>query len=140
MSTLNRQVHVIDEGQDEEQGSEAKKLAEKQMRESMKHTEQERMEALDHTKIVRLCEDVPEKIVTTGKEMEDKEERRLLEFLRNNHDAFAWSSSDLKGVDRTVIEHDLNTDPKVKPKMQRQSVAELSKLNRLKCANHPLND
>jgi hypothetical protein len=33
---------------------------------------------------------------------------------------FAWSKSDLTGVHRSVIEHALNTDPKVKPKLQRQ--------------------
>jgi ribosome recycling factor len=43
-----------------------------------------------------------------------------LQFLRNNQDVFAWSKSDLTGVHRSVIEHALNTDPRVKPKLQRQ--------------------
>jgi ribosome recycling factor len=33
---------------------------------------------------------------------------------------FAWSKSDFTGVHRSVIEHALNTDPKVKPKLQRK--------------------
>jgi hypothetical protein len=33
---------------------------------------------------------------------------------------FAWSKSDLTGVHQSVIEHALNTDPKVKPKLQWQ--------------------
>ena len=47
------------------------------------------------------------------------EESRLIQFLRNNHDVFAWSSSDLRGVNREVIEHELRVDPKVKPRKQR---------------------
>jgi hypothetical protein len=43
-----------------------------------------------------------------------------LQFLHHNQDVFAWSKSDLTGVHRSVIEHALNTDPKVKPKLQRQ--------------------
>jgi hypothetical protein len=37
----------------------------------------------------------------------------------NNKDVFAWSSNDLCGVNRDVIEHSLNVDPAFKPKKQR---------------------
>jgi hypothetical protein len=36
----------------------------------------------------------------------------------NNQDIFAWSSADLKGVSRDVMEHVLNVDPKAKPVRQ----------------------
>jgi hypothetical protein len=55
-----------------------------------------------------------------GTEVSTEDEGRLLQFLRNNQDVFAWSKSDLTSVHRSVIEHALKTDPKVKPKMQRQ--------------------
>jgi hypothetical protein len=55
-----------------------------------------------------------------GTEVSTEDEGRLLQFLRNNQDVLAWSKSDLTGVHRSVIEHALNTDPKVKPKLQRQ--------------------
>jgi hypothetical protein len=55
-----------------------------------------------------------------GAEISTEDEDRLLQFLRNNQDVFAWSKSDLTGVHRLVIEHALNTDPRVKPKLQRQ--------------------
>jgi hypothetical protein len=55
-----------------------------------------------------------------GTEISLEDEDRLLQFLRNNQDVFAWSKSDLTGVHRSVIEHALNTDPRVKPKLQRQ--------------------
>jgi hypothetical protein len=55
-----------------------------------------------------------------GTEVSAEDEGKLLQFLRNNQDVFAWSKLDLTGVHRSVIEHALNTDPKDKPKLQRQ--------------------
>jgi hypothetical protein len=55
-----------------------------------------------------------------GTEVSAEEEGKLLQFLHHNQDVFAWSKSDLTGVHRSVIEHALNTDPNVKPKLQRQ--------------------
>ena len=52
----------------------------------------------EHTKKVPLCEDVPDRMVIIGKGLEEAEEARLIQFLRNNQDVFAWSSSDLRGV------------------------------------------
>ena len=49
----------------------------------------------EHTKKVPLCEDVPDHTVMIGKGIEDAEQVRLIQFLRNNQDVFAWSSSDL---------------------------------------------
>jgi len=49
----------------------------------------------EHTKKVPLCEDVPDRMVIIGKGLEEAEEARLIQFLRNNQDVFAWSSSDL---------------------------------------------
>ena len=42
-----------------------------------------------------------------------------MEFLRSNKDVFAWSSKDLGGVSRYIIEHKLDIDPKVRPKKQK---------------------
>ena len=49
----------------------------------------------EHTKKVLLCEDVPDRMVIIGKELEEHEEARLIQFLRNNQDVFEWFSSDL---------------------------------------------
>jgi hypothetical protein len=43
----------------------------------------------------------------------------LLQFLDKNSDAFAWSTSDLIGVSREVIEHKLHVNPNAKPKKQK---------------------
>ena len=74
----------------------------------------------EHIKKVPLCEDVPDRIVVIGKGLEEAEEVRLVQFLRNNQDVFAWSSSDLRGVSREVIEHTLTVNPKAKPIKQGQ--------------------
>jgi hypothetical protein len=73
----------------------------------------------EHTKKVLLCEDVPNRTVTIGKGLEEAEESRLIQFLRNNQDVFAWSSLDLRAVSREVMEHELKADLKVKPCKQR---------------------
>jgi hypothetical protein len=39
--------------------------------------------------------------------------------LLHNKDVFAWSSNDLCGVDRSIIEHALNVDPSVRPRKQK---------------------
>jgi len=73
----------------------------------------------EHTKKVPLCEDVPDRTVTISKGLDEVEEARLIQFLRNNQDVFAWSSLDLRGVSREIMEHFLWVDPKVKPRKQR---------------------
>ena len=42
-----------------------------------------------------------------------------MEFLRSNKDIFAWSSKDLGGLSRDIIEHTLDIDPKVRQKKQK---------------------
>jgi oligoendopeptidase F len=51
---------------------------------------------------------------------ESQEERmKLLSFLHKNSDAFAWSTLDLVGVSRDVIEHRLQASPSARPKKQK---------------------
>jgi hypothetical protein len=45
--------------------------------------------------------------------------KTLLRFLFNNKDVFAWTTNDLCGVNRDVIEHSLNVDPSFRPRKQR---------------------
>jgi hypothetical protein len=40
-------------------------------------------------------------------EMDQEEQAKLVAFLDKNSDIFAWSTSDLVGVSRDVIEHRL---------------------------------
>jgi hypothetical protein len=43
----------------------------------------------------------------------------LLRFLFNNKDVFAWTTNDLCGVNRDIIEHSLNVDSSFRPRKQR---------------------
>jgi hypothetical protein len=45
--------------------------------------------------------------------------KTLLRFLFNNKVVFAWTTNDLYGVNRDVIEHSLNVDPSFRPRKQR---------------------
>jgi hypothetical protein len=119
-SVHNRQVHVIDEAEGSEVAPETVQKAEAQMRQLMKQAETELMKAVDDTRTFPLCADVPSRTVMIGTKVSKEEEDRLLQFLRHNQEVFARSKSDLTGVHHSVVEHALNTDPKVRPKLQRQ--------------------
>jgi hypothetical protein len=65
-SAHNRQVHVINEDEDNEAAVAEEQRAEAQMRQSMKGAEAECMKAVDVTKTVPLCADVPSRTVMIG--------------------------------------------------------------------------
>jgi hypothetical protein len=66
-----------------------------------------------------LCEDIAEQKVLLGSQLSDEQEKTLLRFLFNNKDVFSWSTNDLCGVNRNVIEHSLNVDPAIRPRKQK---------------------
>jgi hypothetical protein len=70
----------------------------------------------DQPKPMLLCEDIAEQRVLLGSQLSDEQENTLLRFLFNNKDVFSWSSNDLCGVNRDVIEHSLNVDPSFRPR------------------------
>ena len=44
---------------------------------------------------------------------------RLVQFLKENLDVFAWSHEDMLGISPKVIQHKLSVDPKMKPVQQK---------------------
>jgi hypothetical protein len=68
---------------------------------------------------VALDPRVPDGTMCIGAEMCPEEQAKLLQFLDKNNDVFAWSTSDLIGVSREVIEHKLQVNPNAKPKKQK---------------------
>jgi hypothetical protein len=66
-----------------------------------------------------LCEDVADQKVLLGSQLSGEQEKTLLRFLFNNKHVFTWTTNDLCGVNRDVIEHSLNVDPSFKPRKQR---------------------
>ena len=70
--------------------------------------EEERMEALETVELVEGEADKTTKIVMT---LSLEMRTRLIRFLKENLDVFAWSHEDMPGISPKVIQHKLNVDP-----------------------------
>jgi hypothetical protein len=58
-------------------------------------------------------------MVCIGTKANKQDQAEFLSFLDKNSDVFAWSTSNLVGVSRDVIEHRLPVNPNAKPKKQK---------------------
>ena len=65
-----------------------------------------------------IVADDPERFFQVGAKLSLQEKERLLEFLRENVNVFAWSPYEAPGVDPNFICHQLNVNPSVIPKRQ----------------------
>jgi hypothetical protein len=54
-----------------------------------------------------------------GTEASQQEQVELLAFFDKNNDVFSWSTSNLVGVSRDIIEHQLKVNPSARPKKQK---------------------
>jgi hypothetical protein len=79
----------------------------------------EKAASADQPKLMLLCEDIAKQKVLLGSQLSDEQETTLLRFLSNNKYVFAWTTNDLCGVNRDIIEHSLNVDPSFRPRKQR---------------------
>jgi hypothetical protein len=61
----------------------------------------------------------PRQTVIISEDLTSRDEEKLISYLSQNKDVFAWSALDLVGVSRSFIEHSLGIDPSVRPKKQR---------------------
>ena len=43
------------------------------------------------------------------------EKEKMISFLRENQDVFAWKHEDMPGIDRKIIQHHLNINQECKP-------------------------
>lgn len=59
------------------------------------------------TRKVQLDDDDPGKYILLGENLEKHVEEEILKVVKSNMDVFAWSPEELKGVDRSLIEHNL---------------------------------
>ena len=60
------------------------------------------------------------KNVRVGIHLPDDMKDKIVSFLRDNVSTFAWSTSDMKGIDPSVTTHELNVDPTFKPIRQKR--------------------
>ena len=74
--------------------------------------EEEKVEALE---IVELVNGEITKMTRIRMTLSPKMKLRLVQFLKENLDIFAWSYEDMPGISTKVIQHRLNVDPKRKP-------------------------
>jgi hypothetical protein len=72
----------------------------------------------EDTKTVLLEQIVPDKQVIIGANLSAREEVELIDTLAKNKDIFTWTTSDLHGVSRDIIEHALDINPNMRPKKQ----------------------
>jgi hypothetical protein len=58
----------------------------------------------------------PKQMVVISEDLTSQDEEKLISWLSQNKDVFAWSTLDLVGVSRSIIELDLGINPSVRPK------------------------
>ena len=86
--------------------------------------EQVRAKLAEETKKVPLFKGNTSKQIIISTMLDGKTEADLIHFLRDNNNIFAWSAEDLRGVDRSIIEHILDVDknhPPIKQKLRKMS-------------------
>ena len=76
-------------------------------------------EALEN---IPLDENNLERCTRVGADLEEKNKKDLVQFLKKNTDVFAWSHEDMPGIDPSVITHRLNVCPFFKPVWQKKRV------------------
>ena len=78
--------------------------------------DEDKIEALE---VVELAEGEVNKTTKIGITLSPEMRTRLIQFLKENIDVFAWSHEDMPGIAPEVIQHKLNVDSKRKPVQQR---------------------
>ena len=89
----------------------------------------EPIEALEN---IPLDESNPERCTRVGADLEEKNKKDLVQFLKKNIDVFAWSHEDMPGIDPSVITHRLNVCPSFKPVRQKKRVFSPERDNAIK--------
>ena len=73
--------------------------------------EEEKVETLE---IVELVDGEPTKTTRVGTTMSKQMKKKLIQFLNENLDIFAWCHEDMASISKEIIQHKLNVDPKKK--------------------------
>jgi hypothetical protein len=78
-----------------------------------------RAKPAEDTKKTPLSKSTTDKCVHIGTDLPAQDKQKLIEFLYENSDVFAWSASDLQGVSRNLAQHNLNVAKNAKPQKQK---------------------
>ncbi|KAL8134177.1 hypothetical protein AgCh_009293 [Apium graveolens] len=68
----------------------------------------------------RVAPENTEKVTFVGATLEEPLIGKLVKFLQENSDVFAWSAADMPGIDPELINHKLNVDPSRKTVKQKK--------------------
>ena len=105
-------------------------------------TEEKTPEIIENLETIELVEGSPEKMTQIGTNLSLETRERIVNFLKDNLDVFAWSHEDMPGIPATIIQHRLNVDLEKKPVQQRRRVfapernkAVTDEVNKLLAAN-----
>ena len=90
----------------------------------IKEKEKDKVEALE---TVKLVEGEIAKTTRIRTALSPEMRTRLVQFLKENMDVFAWSHEDIPSISPKVIRHRLNVDPEKKPIQQRCRVFALER-------------
>ena len=77
--------------------------------------EEEPKKHLQELKDVNLIEGDTTKVTKIGAGLDSTLKDKIVDFLKQNLDIFAWTHEDMPGINNKVIEHRLNVDPTRKP-------------------------
>ena len=81
--------------------------------------EEEPKESSQELEEVNLVDEATTKVTKVGTRLSTVLKSRIVEFLKQNLDVFAWTNEDMLGIDNKVIEHKLNVNPTKKPIQQK---------------------
>ena len=81
--------------------------------------EEEPKESSQELEEVNLVDEDTTKVTKVGTRLSTVLKSRIVEFLKQNLDVFAWTNEDMLGIDNKVIEHKLNVNPTKKPIQQK---------------------
>ena len=81
--------------------------------------EEEPKESSQELEEVNLVDEDTTKVTKVGTRLSTVLKSRIVEFLKQNLDVFAWTNEDMLGIDNKVIEHKLNVNPTKKPVQQK---------------------
>lgn len=70
---------------------------------------------------VQIHQDYPKHEVWIGAQLDFELKEKLIHFLIEHHDCFAWSYKDMTSINPNIIVHRLQVDPEYPPRKQKQS-------------------
>ena len=77
--------------------------------------EEKKVNEMEALETVILAKDETAKTTRIGITLSPKMRAKLVQFLQENLDVFAWSHEDMPGIPTEVIQHKLNMNPERKP-------------------------